>query len=395
MSTCPDDSGGVSKTTRPTWPQPLVGVKIIDFSLLLPGPYCTHLLTEMGATTIKVEPPSGDPVRSMSPKAFGFYNRGKQSVCVDAKRPEVREFLLRLTDDADVIVEGFRPGVMDTLGLGFDTVRARNPHLIYVSISGYGQDGVYAQRPGHDVNIIAAAGYFATTLDLDDHTMQRPRLRIADYFVGMLSAFSIAAMLRTPRTERRAVYVDASMFDAMAYVTLPGILTATPELAADPTLRADALADVAVYETSDGRAITIGTLEDKFWPPLVTALRDRFPEIADPLWTTRRGRTEDKRRLAIVLREVFGKLTLNEIKALLPTDTICWAPVLRGTELLADQHVIDRQLIADTPHGKQPTSPVAFDGVRAPADRAAPALGEHTAAIAAALGIKGFTTANK
>lgn len=383
MTRAPESPGVVPP---PAWPRPLEGVRVIDLSLLLPGPYCTSLLAQMGATVVKVEPPGGDPVRQLNPAGFAVANRGKQSVVVDAHEPGGRALLARLVDDADVLVEGFRPGVMDRLGLGFEAARARNPHLVYASISGYGQDGPYADRPGHDVNVVAAAGYFAQTLDLDDATLQRPRLRIADYMAGSLAAFSIAALLRTPRAERAAVHVDASLFDAIAHLTLPSALSATPQAAADPTTRPDARADVAVYRTSDGRAVAIAAVEDKFWPPLVEALRDRFPEIADPAWADGRGRVRDKRRLAATLASIFGRMSFAEAMAL-PEDAGCRSPVLRGTELLDDPHVLARGLVAHTPHGPRPTFPVAFDGLRSAADEPAPALGEHTAAWADALGV--------
>jgi len=366
-------------TSAQNWPQPLAGVRILDFSVLLPGPYCTYLLQQMGAEVIKIEPPGGDPVRGMNPLSFSLLNRGKKSVCLDAKAPESVEFLLRMADDADVVIEGFRPGVMAGLGLGFEAMRERNPHLIYASISGYGQDGPYANRPGHDINFIAAAGYFASTLDLDDATMQRPRLRIADYFAAMSTAFSVASLLRTPRAQRSATRVDASMFDTLASLTLPSILGMTPESAADPTVRADVLADVAVYRTADGQALSIGTLEDKFWHAVVAALRERFPQIADPAWSARQGRTRDKRRLAQLLREVFGSLTLAEIETLLPADQLCWMPVLRGTDLLQDPQVLARGLLTQTPRGLEPSSAVALNGQRAPAAEPAPELGQHNA----------------
>jgi crotonobetainyl-CoA:carnitine CoA-transferase CaiB-like acyl-CoA transferase len=357
--------------------QPLSGVKVIDFSLLLPGPYCTHLLTGMGATVIKVEPPTGDPVRRMNPESFNFINRGKQSICIDAKLATSIDKLLTLMQDADVVVEGFRPGVMDALGLGFEAIKRVNPHVIYASISGYGQDGPYAQRPGHDINFMAAAGYFASTLDLDDSTMQRPRLRFADYTAAMLAAFSIASLLRTPQKERHAIHVDANMFDSIAYLTLPSALTATPEVAADPTRRHDVLADVAIYSTADGRAVSLGTLEDKFWLALVQALNPTYPQISNPAWTNRAGRTKDKMQLAKFLSEVFAQLTLTEVEALLPADSVCWAPVLRGTELLADPHLIARGLVQNTDSGLTPSFPLSFNGDRPKTEKSAPSLGQQ------------------
>jgi len=371
----------------PAWPRPLEGVRVVDFSLLLPGPYCTHLLTEMGATTVKVEPPGGDPMRHLSPEGFAHLHRGQQSVCVDARTAEAREFVLRLVADADVVVEGFRPGAMHALGLGFEDMARRNPHLVYLSLSAYGQSGPYARRPGHDVNVIAAAGYFAGTLDLDDATMQRPRLRIADYFAAMLGAFTVAALLRTPRHARQAQHVDASLFEAMAAVTLPAILSMSPAAAADPTLQPDVLADVAIYATADGRAVAIAALEDKFWPPLVEALEPRFPQIADDAWRSHAGRRQDKRRLAGVLGEIFASLTLAEVSALLPYDATCWSPVLRGTELLADPQVLARGLVAQAETGRQLTSAFAINRQRAPAFAPSPELGADTARWRSALGL--------
>lgn len=373
------------------WPQPLAGVRILDFSLLLPGPYCTHLLTEMGAETIKVEPPAGDPARMMSPGGFATANRGKQSVCVDAADPESTEFMLRLAAECDVLVEGFRPGIMKRMGLSFEAVRERNPHVLYVSISAYGQDGPYASRPAHDVNTIAAAGYFATTLDADHATLQRPRLRIADYLGGMYPAFYLAALLRTPREQRQAMHIDTSLFDAMAYAMLPSLLTATPTELEEPTQRNDVLADVALYRLADGRGIAFATLEDKFWTAFTAVLSDRFPELNNPIWARRGGRTRDKQALRECLTRVFSQLTLTEVEHVLSPESVCWSPVLSGPEVLADPHLRARGLVREASNGAAGTgtitSAAAINGVRAPAQSPAPALGEHTAAWRSHLGL--------
>ncbi len=363
-----------------TWPQPLAGVRVLDFSMTLPGPYCTHLLAEMGAEIVKVEPPSGDPTRKMNPIGFATLHRGKESVCVDATDPASAEFLRRLAADCDVLIEGFRPGVMKKMGLSFEQARAINPHLLYVSISAYGHSGPYAARPAHDVNTIAAAGYFATTLDPDHQTLQRPRVRIADYLSGLFPAFYLAALLRTPRESRPAMHLDASMFDAMAYVMVPSLISATPEELEDPTLRNDVLADVAMYRLADGRAIALATMEDKFWEALVAALGERFPALRNPDWTARPGRTRHKRALRDCLTEVFGQLTLPEVERLMPPEAVCWSPVLNGPEVLADPHLAARGLVRHA-EGRVPTmtSPAAINGLRAPADAPAPALGEQTA----------------
>jgi crotonobetainyl-CoA:carnitine CoA-transferase CaiB-like acyl-CoA transferase len=277
---------------------------------------------------------------------------------------------------------------MARLGLSFEDVARRNPHILYTSISAYGQTGPYAKRPAHDVNIIAAAGYFATTLDADHAHLQRPRVRIADYLSGMFAAFTIAAMLRPPRSERRAQHLDASMFDAMAYVMLPILQTASAAELRDPLLRNDVLADVAVYRTADGRGVALATLEDKFWAGLVRALGSRFPALTEPVWASRRGRTQDKLRLATTLQALFASLTLAEVGALLPEDEVCWSPLLDGEEVLCDPHVLARGLVRTGALGMGVTSPVMVSGQRAPADAPAPALGEHTAQWMQRVGIE-------
>ena len=147
------------------------------------------------------------------------------------------------------------------------------------------------------------------------------------------------------------------------------------------------LADVALYPTADGRAVSIGALEDKFWEALVKALGPRFPELADPAWAQRPGRTRDKRRLAGVLREVFGSMTLAQVEATLLADETCWMPVLRGTELLRNPHMVSRGLMAEAAAGPRTRSGFAVNGQRASVDGEPPALGVDTERWKQALGV--------
>lgn len=345
----------------------------------------------MGAETIKIEPLTGDPTRVMSAGGFAAGNRGKQSVSLDATLPESREMLLRMLEDADVLVEGFRPGVMARLGLSFEDVKARNPHILYASISAYGHTGPYASRPAHDVNTIAAAGYFAATLSTDHDTLQRPRIRIADYLSGMYAGFTLSALLRIPREQRQAQHIDASMFDAMAYVMLPILQSASAQELVDPTLRNDVLADVALYRTACGRGIAFATLEDKFWKNFVASTQHRFPEVQNPLWAKRGGRTQDKAQLAQTLTRIFAQITLDEVEELMSPDDVCWSPILNGTDLLADPHLAARGLVTTAIDGPATTSAVEINGMRAPADGSVPALGEHTTAWRERLGMAAAT----
>jgi crotonobetainyl-CoA:carnitine CoA-transferase CaiB-like acyl-CoA transferase len=163
----------------------------------------------------------------------------------------------------------------------------------------------------------------------------------------------------------------------------------TEDTDADPRLRADVHADVALYGTADGRAIAIATLEDKFWQTFVSKMSSRFPQLANSVWADRSGRTRDKLRLAAVLREVFQQMTLEEIERCLPADELCWTPVLRGTELLRDPQLVARKLVMNTPWGKEPSSPFAINGRRAPVESPVAELGRDTAALWGKFGMSG------
>src|SRR5688572_23906619 len=140
---------------------PLAGVRVVDFSMFVPGPFCSALLADLGAEVIKVEQPKGDPGRSYVPVQFDTENRNKRSIAIDLKNPLSRSLVERLAGKADVALEGFRPGVAKRLGIDYETLRKANPRLVYCSISGYGQTGPWRERPGHDVNYVAAAGALA------------------------------------------------------------------------------------------------------------------------------------------------------------------------------------------------------------------------------------------
>ena len=210
----------------------LEGIRVIDLSLFLPGPYLTLMLADHGAEVIKVEPPGeGDPTRHLGPKDggetvyFRNLNRGKKSVVVDLKNPREREALLKLCDGADVFVESFRPGVVDRLGVGYEALRARNPRIVYCSISAFGQQGPYRERPAHDLAVEALSGVLSITLGQDGKPAI-PGLPLADLLASLHGlAGVLMALLRREKTGK-GDFIDIAMHDSMLAGT-PNVLGPT------------------------------------------------------------------------------------------------------------------------------------------------------------------------
>ena len=283
---------------------PLQGVRVADLSVTLPGPYATQVLRRLGAAVVHLEPPGGDPLRYAAPASHVFVAEGKESVVADLKDPTGRELALRLLAGADVVVEGWRPGVADRLGVGYADVSARNPAVVYCSLSGYGPDGPLAGRPGHDINYAAASG----TLEL---------LRPSGMPVGDLAGASaavtriLAELTRAGRTGRgRHVHVSIAGTLADWADALGGARGREfGRILDSPHYRA--------YATADGASVALGVaMEQPFWAALITALGR--PEWAEPA-----GRNPDE--LSAYLTEVFGSLTAAEVEGRLSAVDTCWS----------------------------------------------------------------------
>src|SRR5688572_4818041 len=192
----------------PGW-LPLSGVRVVDFSMFVPGPFASAILADLGAEVIKVEPPRGDPGRGYVPVQFETENRNKRAIAIDLKKPSSRQVLDKLIPQTDVVLEGFRPGVAKRLGIDYDALRKLNGKLVYCSISGYGQTGPWRERPGHDVNYVAAAGALA----FPGQWLQKPArssLPLADMGGGTFAAIAVLAALK----EGKGAYLDVSLFES-------------------------------------------------------------------------------------------------------------------------------------------------------------------------------------
>jgi crotonobetainyl-CoA:carnitine CoA-transferase CaiB-like acyl-CoA transferase len=318
----------------------LSGVKVIDLSRLLPGPYCSMILADHGAQVIAIE-----DKRFMADGLFmNLINRNKKHMSLDLKTEEGQSIFSRLIEDADVLLEGFRPGVVKRLGVDYDAVRSINPSIIYCSISGYGQDGPFRDRVGHDANYLSLAG----VLDLigeKDRPPSIPGVQIADIAGGgMSAAIGIILALFAREKTGKGQYIDISMTDTMV-AFLPAMLF-FQQLTGQMPGRSDSIlshryACYSTYETADGRYISIGAVENRFWKRLCEMLG--VPEYAALQYD------EEKRQEIIAfMRDTFKTKSLEEWDRFFGDEDICWGKVQTLTEVLSDPLFREREMIVDT-----------------------------------------------
>ena len=366
----------------------LEGLKVVDLSLFLPGPYLTMALADHGAEVIKVEPPGeGDPGRHIglsdgpSTVFFRNVNRGKKSVVIDLKTPKGRESLLLLCDHADVFVESFRPGVMKRLGIDYPTVAMRNPRIVYCSISAFGQDGPYHDRPAHDLATMALSGAISITLG-QDGAPAIPGIAVAD----MLSALQglsgiLMALLRRQKTGL-GDYIDIAMHHA-ALAALPNVMGAAMSGQSQPNPKHERTtggsAFYQIYETSDRRHLVLGAQEMKFVRNLLHRL-DR----SDLVPLCEKGPGPHQGPVIEFLRGVFKEKPLAHWHAWFGGMDVSFAPVNTLREALDDANVQQRGMIMKDERGREHIAPVVrFMHEPAEPVLKEPALGEHNALLAA------------
>jgi len=320
---------------------PLHGIRVVDLSRLLPGAFATLMLAELGAEVIKVEDPSGgDPMRQLPPilNGRGLYdlllNRGKKSMALDLKRADSVAVLDRLIAKADVVVESFRPRTARRLGVSGEQLRARHPRIVHCAITGYGQTGPYAERPGHDLNYVALSGLLSADARQPG---ELPRMFMADVGGGAMTAvISILAAIVGRDRQGAGASLDVSMHDAALYwMMVPAVrdvvdggVGAIGDL---PTFGRHA--SYNVYKTKDGLWLALGALERKFWVSFCAAI-DR-PDLAARHETT----LEDQADLIHEIRRVFAGRTRQEWLDLFEGHDVCLTPINTPAEALRDPHV--------------------------------------------------------
>ncbi|MGE0103686.1 MAG: CaiB/BaiF CoA transferase family protein [Blastocatellales bacterium] len=364
----------------------LQNITILDLTRLLPGAVATMMLGDFGARIIKIEEPgTGDPMRysraGIKHPGGYFYvtNRNKRSITINLKHPSGREAFLRMAEKADIVMEGFRPGVMDRLGIGYDTLSALNPRLIYCALTGYGQDGPYRDLAGHDINYISIAGLLGIN-GPKGGAPQIPGVQIADLAGGSLSSV-IGVLLALQARERtgRGQLVDISMMDnslALMFIPFATYLANLDQ----PRRGAEGLtgryACYNIYRTGDGRYLSLGALEPKFWQNACRVLgREDLIEI--------HFKSDRQDEMIGILTGIFETRTADEWLAEFAKVDTCITLVKDMSEMVQDPQVVHRGLIAEIEHPvegalKQIAPTIRLSATPGRMSSPPPQLGEHT-----------------
>lgn len=340
----------------------LSGITVVDLSLFLPGPMMTMMMADQGAEVIKLEPPTGDPARDQAPFEAGQsvwfrnLNRGKRSVLLDLKTEAGREALWALIERADVFVEGFRPGVIGRLGFGYDAVSARNPRIVYCSISAFGQSGALAHHPAHDMAVQALAGSLSVN-DGPDGTPVVPGVPAADMAAGLTALSGVLMALIGREKTGRGDYLDIAMFDALlpwsAHVAGSAIMGGDPPRSTSQRSLGGA-AFYNVYATADDRHVVLGGREPKFAINLLTALgrTDLLPIADQP--------AGEQGALIDYLRTTFASRSRDAWVAWFADKDVAFAPVLDYREALDAAHVGERGLWIEADGAHQIAPAICF-----------------------------------
>jgi len=371
---------------------PLTGIRVLDLTRVLAGPFCAMLLADMGAEVIKVEEPGkGDDTRSWPPFVGGeatyfmSVNRGKQSLTLNLKAPEGRDILRRLVRKSDVVLENFRTGTMDKLGLGYAALAKANPRLVYCAVSGFGESGPEAHRGGYDLVVQAESGIMDLT-GFPDGPPVKVGNSIADLVAGMAAAHGVTLALLARQRTRRGQKVEIAMLDVMASLLTyqAGIYFGT---GARPTRRGNAHPSIVPYEVfrAADAYLTLGVANNSLWERCCAALEQ--PELArDPRWDTEAGRVQHRDTLIPLLNEILGARTADEWLKRLETAGVPAGRIRTVPEVCESEHLKARGMVVTLPHpsAKQVTMlgvPIRLHATPGRAAVPPPRLGEHTEAV--------------
>lgn len=336
----------------------LSGIKVVDLSLFLPGPMLTQMMADQGAEVAKVEPPTGDPTRAMEPMEggvsvwFSNLNRGKRCITIDLKSDDGRAALWRLIDEADVLVEGFRPGVMERLGFGYAAVSERNPRLVYCSVSAFGQTGSMAHHPAHDIAVQAHTGFISVN-DALDGTPVVPGVPSADMAAGLTGLAAVLMALIGRQNTGKGDYLDIAMFDSLlpwcAHIAGSAIAGGVSPVSQSQRSLGGA-AFYQVYRTADARHVVLGGREAKFAANLLTALGrpDLIAMAEQP--------AGEQGELITFLAQTFATRTRAEWEQWFADKDVAFAPVLNFREAL-DQSFIQERGLIDLVDGRHMLAP--------------------------------------
>ncbi len=374
-------------------PGPLDGIRVIDLTTVISGPVCTMILADQGADVIKIEPPGGDIARRMAgggefTAMFVSSNRGKRSVALDLKQPAGLEALRRLVAGADVLVQNFRPGLMERLGLGEPAMRVLNPGLVYVSISGVGDTGPYVRKRVYDPIIQSLSGFADVQADQETGRPMMIRTIVADKTTAVYAAQAVCAALVARGRTGQGQHIRLSMLDTMVAFLWPEAMTQYTvvgrENAPQPAPRPD-----LIFQTLDGY-ITVGSLSDSEWQGLCGVI-GRTEWIDDPRFNTPSGRSLNAAERIRLVGEILAAGHSQDWLDRLDASDVPCAPVLRRAEVMDNVQVIANELIELREQPglgtvRQPRPAARFDVTPAGIGGPAPRIGQHTDAVLAEIG---------
>lgn len=369
----------------------LEGVSVVDLSRILAGPYCTMILGDLGADVVKVEPPGGDDCRHWGPPFiddesayFLAVNRNKKSLCLDLKREEGKDLLLRLIDGADVLIENFRPGAMDRLGLGYDALKKRRPSLVYCSISGYGQTGPLRDRPGYDAVMQGEGGWMGLT-GVPEGMPMKVGASLADILTGMMACEGILASLYRREKTGEGERIDVSLFDSvlatLCYQAQGYLMTG--EIPKRLGNRHSSLTPYETFRTKDSYVI-VGAGNDSLWKRFVAIAE--CPELDVPEFAANADRVRRYDELHAVLEPVLASKTTDEWVALLDKAGIPVGRVRNVAEVFENPQIEHRNMRLSVEHGKLGAIPLTGNPIKLSeaSEREhlpPPMLGEHTESV--------------
>lgn len=369
-------------------PKPLDGLRVIDLTRVLAGPFCTMLLADMGADVIKIEnPDGGDDSRAFGPYKQGlsaYYmglNRSKRSVTLNLKNEKAKEMLKSLVRDADVVVENFKPGTMNKLGLSYEVLREVNPKIIYAASSGFGQTGPYSPRAAYDLIIQGMSGFMSIT-GFDADNPVKAGSSIADIFAGVFTTIGILAALEHRRKTGAGQMVDVAMLDCMV-ATLENALATfdCTDKSPEPIGNVHrSIAPFASFRTADGQ-VNVCAGNDDLWRRFCEAIgMENY--VSDPRFADNKVRVANFGELAPLINERMEGKTTAEWTAILDAVKVPCGPIMNLQQVVADPHIQARNMIVELMHpvvGKLlvPGVPIKFSETPASISSAAPALGEH------------------
>ena len=373
----------------------LSGLKVLDLSAFLPGPHMTMMMADHGADVVMVEPANGigEPTRLIGHKTadgisvwFRNIARGKRSLKINLKDDDARVLFLKLAAQADVIVEAFRPGVVKRLGVDYATIVKFNPRIVYCSIAGFGQDGKYVNKPGHDLTMEAMAGLVDLNRGLTDNKPASPSIPAADMAASLMAFSAIMMALFRRSTSGKGDYIDLSMYDALLAST-PNVLGPVFADDAHPVAKEmrpfGGAAMYRPYETKDGKFLVLGGSEYHFAKNLLEALER--PDLL-PFAKVEPGPGQDP--LKRYFTETFATKTLDEWVVFLAQVDLCWAPVRTLKDAMADPYTVARGMVlTDDAGNKHLGIPIRFADEPGRADLSLPDYGGHSIQLAREAGL--------